>query len=93
MDLPQKGLVIAKRLNTKETEAGINVNDLEYIYSSDKIENIIHYLCKLPGNRLSWMIVAKFERNEAGGLDYSDGREAVHFLKAIQQHIGNKLII
>lgn len=85
--LPIQGMIILKRLNTKETEAGISLKDLEYVFAAEKWTDIVNHLCKFPKNRLSWLIVAQFETNEAGELVYDAGKNAIDFLETIQKKL------
>lgn len=82
-----KGMMILKRLNTKETEAGIDLKNLEYVFASTQYAEIVNHLCQFPHKRLAWMIVAQFETNEAGEMVYDAGRSAVAFLETIQKKL------
>ena len=85
--MPLEGLIILKRLNTKEDEEGVRIEDTEYVYAAGDYRDIIRNLCKYPKNRLSWLIVAKFARNEEGELEYSDGTSALNFLAQAQNYL------
>lgn len=91
--IPLKGLIILKRLNTKESERGVELEDTEYVFASEKYPDIIRKLCKFPKNRLSWLIVANFRKNEKGKLEYSEGISGLAFLEYAQKYLERQAIL
>ena len=91
--LPLKGLIILKRLNTKETAAGVDLKDTEYVFASEKWTDIVKKLASFPANRLSWLIVAKFKQNKDSDLEYSDGISGLDFLKNAQAHLTRQVLL
>jgi len=85
--MPLEGLIILKRLNTKESERGVDLDDTEYVFASKSWADIARKLAKFPSNRLDWLIVAKFKQNEQAELEYEDGVTGLDFLKQAQAHL------
>lgn len=86
-EMPLDGLIILKRLNTKESEFGILVENTEYVFASKKYPEIVRKLASFPMNHLSWLIVAKFKQNINGEIVYSDGISGLDFLKNAQNYL------
>lgn len=91
--MPLKGLLIMKRLNTRETADGVDVKDTEFVFASKDYPEIIKHLVRFPRNRLSWLIVCQFEKNEAGFLEYSNGISGLDFLKNAQKHLEQNVLV
>jgi len=91
--MPLEGLIILKRLNTKETEIGVLLEDTEYVFASKIYPDIIKKLASFPVNRLSWLIVAKFKQSETGEILYSDGISGLDFLRNAQKHLAQQITL
>lgn len=91
--MPLEGLIILKRLNTKEDVAGVSLKDIEYVFASKLYPEIIRTLARYPANRLDWLIVAKFKQTEDGQLEYSNGVSGTYFLKQAQKHFDLKICL
>ncbi len=92
-NMPLEGLIIMKRLNTKESERGVSLEDTEYVFASKTYPEIVKKLASFPKNRLSWLIVSKFTQNEDGNLEYSDGVSGLDFLKNAQAHLARQITL
>lgn len=91
--MPLDGLIIMKRLNTKESERGVDLKDTEFIFAAKHYKDIIKKLCKFPKNRLSWLVVAKFTQNDEGQFEYSDGVSGPEFLKQAQNYFNKQILL
>lgn len=88
--MPLKGLIILKRLNTRENEIGVDLKDTEYVFASGKYTDIIKKLCKFPKKKLSWLIVAIINKDAEGKLVYSNGITGLQFLQKAQAHLARQ---
>ena len=91
--MPLEGLIIMKRLNTRESEIGVDLKDTEYVFASEKWAEIVKKLASFPANRLSWLIVAKFKQNKDGDLEYSCGISGLDFLKNAQKYLNRQVLL
>lgn len=91
--MPVKGLIILKRLNTRESEIGVDLKDTEYVFAAKKWSEIVKKLASFPMNRLSWLVVSKFKQNEDGDLEYWDGVSGLDFMKNAQAHLSRQALL